>query len=42
MGMARPTISETKPLTKAQREFLFDYYSKRARSDLADQYLEEE
>jgi len=42
MGMARPTISETKPLTKAQREFLFDYYSKRSRSDLADQYLEEE
>lgn len=41
MGLARPTISETRPLTKAQREFLFDYYTERNRDDLAQKYLEE-
>lgn len=42
MGIARPTISETKPLTKAQREFLFDYYTERNKPDLAKKYLEED
>lgn len=41
MGLARPTISDTKPLTKAQREFLFDYYTERDWPDLAKKYLEE-
>lgn len=42
MGLARPTISESKSLTKAQREFLFDYYTERGKHDLAKKYLEEE
>lgn len=40
-GLARPTISDTRPLTKAQKEFLFDYYTERSRPDLAKKYLEE-
>lgn len=42
MGIARPTISDTKPLTKAQREFLFDYYTERNKPDFAKKYLEED
>lgn len=30
-----------KPRTKAQREFLFDYYSERNRPDLAQRYFED-
>ena len=41
MGLARPTVSDTRPITKAQREFLFDYYTERNRQDLAKKYLEE-
>lgn len=41
-GLARPTMSDTKPLTKAQKEFLFDYYTERERPDLAKKYLEYE
>ena len=41
MGLARPTASDTRPMTKAQREFLFDYYTERNRQDLAKKYLEE-
>lgn len=40
-GLARPTASDTRSLTKAQREFLFDYYTERDRPDLAKKYLEE-
>lgn len=40
-GMAMVSSSETRPLTKAQREFLFDYYTERNRPDLAKKYLEE-
>lgn len=41
-GLARPTVSDTRPMTKAQREFLFDYYTERNRTDLAKKYLEDE
>lgn len=34
--------SETRPSTKAQREFLFDYYSERGEDDLAKKYLKDE
>lgn len=37
-GLANPTIGN-KSLTKAQREFLFDYYSKRNKIDLANKYF---
>ena len=40
-GLARPIISDTKPLTKAQREFLFDYYTERGWPVIAKGYLEE-
>lgn len=40
-GLARPTFSDTKPLTKAQKEFLFDYYTERERPDLARTYWED-
>lgn len=42
MGLARATASDTRPLTKSQREFLFDYYTERGRHSLAKSYLEEE
>lgn len=42
MGLARVTSSDTRPLTKPQREFLFDYYTERGRHSLAKRYLEEE
>lgn len=41
-GTAFVTQSETHRPTKAQREFLFDYYTERNRPDLAKKYLEEE
>ena len=41
-GLARPTMDNTRRLTKAQREFLFDYYTKRDHPDLAKVYLEDE
>ena len=41
MGIAKPTISDTRPMTKAQREFLFDYYTERDHPELAKKYLEE-
>ena len=42
LGLARPTSSDTRPMTKAQREFLFDYYTERNRPDLAKKYLEDD
>lgn len=38
-GTAKVTRNETKRITKAQSEFLFDYYTKRGKHDLAKQYL---
>lgn len=40
-GIALVTASEEKPLTKAQREFLYGYYSDRGLWEQAEQYLEE-
>lgn len=40
MGVAFVTSSDTKPLTKAQREFLYGYYSDRGLWKQAEQYLE--
>lgn len=40
-GVAMVTRKETKPLTKAQREFLFNYYTDRDCPDDAKKYLEE-
>ncbi len=40
-GLARPTTSDTRPMTKAQREFLFDYYTNRDHPELAKKYLED-
>lgn len=40
-GLARPTMSDTRPMTKAQKEFLFDYYIERDRPELAKKYLED-
>ena len=42
LGLARPTSSDTRPMTKAQREVLFDYYTERNRPDLAKKYLEDD
>ena len=39
-GVAFVTSSDTKPLTKAQREFLYGYYSDRGLWKQAEQYLE--
>lgn len=41
LGVAFVTSSETKPLTKAQKEFLFGYYADRDLWEKAEQYLEE-
>lgn len=41
-GIARPTVAETHVLTKKQRNFLFDYYIKRKRNDLACRYVEQD
>ena len=40
-GVAIVTRDESKRLTKAQREFLFDYYAKRKMMDKAKEYLED-
>lgn len=40
-GVAFVTRDESKRLTKAQREFLFDYYAKRKMLDKAKEYLED-
>ena len=40
-GIARAEVSEKKPLTKAQKDFLFGYYADRGKHDLAQKYLEE-
>ena len=39
LGMAIVTRDTSKRMTKQQKEFLFDYYTKRNRTDLAAQYL---
>lgn len=39
MGIAFVTSSDEKPLTKAQREFLYGYYSDRGLLEKAEQYL---
>ena len=41
-GIAFVTSSDEKPLTKAQREFLFGYYTDRGQDDLARKYLEDD
>lgn len=41
MGTAFVTSSDTKPLTKRQKEFLFDYYTKRNKHEKARAYLDE-
>lgn len=40
LGVAFVTRDETKRMTKRQQEFLFDYYTKRNRPDLASKYLD--
>ena len=42
LGIATVTRNEGRPLTKAQREFLFGYYTDRGLDDLAKEYLEED
>lgn len=42
MGIARPTGDPARPATKAQREFLYGYYSDRGHPDLAEQYFHED
>lgn len=42
MGVAYVTRNKVKPLTKAQREFLFDYYTERGLAKKAKEYFEEE
>lgn len=39
MGVASVTASDEKPLTKAQREFMFSYYSDRGKPELARKYF---
>lgn len=41
-GMAIVTREECRPLTKPQREFLFDYFYKRGQTAKAKEYLEDE
>lgn len=40
MGIAIVTRSESRPLTKAQKDFLFDYYIDRDRPKTAQEYLD--
>lgn len=42
LGIATVTRNEGRRLTKAQREFLFDYYTDRGLNDMAKEYLEED
>jgi hypothetical protein len=39
-GLARVEISKTKNLTKKQKEFLFDYYTKRNEHEKAKEWLD--
>ena len=41
LGVAQVTKSDTRPLTKSQREFLFDYYTDRGLDKSAAEYLED-
>lgn len=41
MGLAQVTAMDEK-MTRAQRDFLFDYYTSRKRGDLAEQYIKED
>ena len=41
LGIAQVTQNDVKPLTKAQKDFLFGYYADRGKHDLAQKYLEE-
>ena len=38
-GLARPTYNTARGLTKKQKEFLFDYYVKRKKETLANEYF---
>lgn len=38
-GLAQVTSNEVKPLTKKQREFLFDYYVERNQENIANQFI---
>jgi uncharacterized protein YifE (UPF0438 family) len=40
-GLAQITASDIKPLTKKQKEFLFDYYTERNKHEEAAKYLSE-
>lgn len=40
MGTAFVTSSDAKPLTKKQKDFLFDYYTKRNKPRKAEEYLD--
>lgn len=40
-GVATPTYNEQKGMTKAQKEFIFDYYMNRDEPQLANKYWEE-
>lgn len=40
MGTAFVTSSDSKPLTKKQKDFLFDYYTKRNKPRKAEEYLD--
>lgn len=42
LGTAQPTFNPAHRLTKAQREFLFNYYTDRHKPDLAHQYFNED
>lgn len=41
-GLGQVTMNEEKPLTKKQREFLFDYYTKYKKDDVAKDFLKSE
>lgn len=40
-GIARPTRDESRRITKAQREFLYGYYTDRNLNDMANAYMED-
>jgi len=42
MGTAFVTAGPTRTLTKAQREFLYDYYTTRGKHPMAEKYFKEE
>ena len=41
-GIAFPTKNPVKEYTKAQKEFLFGYFTDRGKDDLARKYLEDD